>query len=106
MSKMQINQYIYINTENPFFEKLHLLKSHLLNQKTKDLVEKNKSREMTGILMSLLPIRSQKTKSTPDKVTGNKKYTVNCLGICLILIYNNLVTIIILKILNYSFSVR
>ena len=40
MSKMQINQYIYINTENPFFEKLHLLKSHLLNQKTKDLVEK------------------------------------------------------------------
>ena len=37
---MQIHQYIYINTENPFFEKLHLLKSHLLNQKTKDLVEK------------------------------------------------------------------
>ena len=29
-------------------------------KKTEDLVEKNKSREMKGILMSLLPIKSQR----------------------------------------------
>ena len=34
-----------------------------------------------------------------------KQKTINCLRKCLILFYNNLVTITILKILNYSFGI-
>ena len=60
MSKMYINQYLNINTENPFSEKFHLLKKSLSKLEQLKISSKKQTREMEGILMSLLPIRSQR----------------------------------------------
>ena len=40
MSKMQINQYLNIYTENPFFEKFHLLKKSLAKLKKLKILSK------------------------------------------------------------------
>ena len=41
MSKVYINQYLNINTENPFFEKFHLVKNTLTKLKKLEIWSKN-----------------------------------------------------------------
>ena len=60
MSKMYIYQYLNTNSKNPFFEKFHLLKKSLTKLKKLKSRRKNKSHEMERVLMSLLPVKSQR----------------------------------------------